>query len=89
MGPSDEGDDRLKQQFSSNSLAILTSVDDWEMFGDKNKLEMVLYQMIDTLNVNCVIFQTKASLHPFNKLSRNVDYLDNDDEFYSDASPLL
>lgn len=62
MGPSDEGNDRLKQQFSSNSLAILTSVDDWEMFGDKNKLEMVLYQMIDTLNVNCVIFQTKASL---------------------------
>ncbi len=41
LGPSDEGDDRLKQQFSSNSLAILTSVDDWEMFGDKNKLEMV------------------------------------------------
>ena len=62
LGPSDEGNDRLKQQFSSNSLAILTSVDDWEMFGDKNKLEMVLYQMIDTLNVNCVIFQTKASL---------------------------
>ncbi len=39
--------------------------------------------MIDTLNVDCVIFQTKASLS-FNKLSRNVDYLDNDDEFYSD-----
>ncbi len=23
-------------------------------------------------------------MDPFNKLSRNVDYLDNDDEFYSD-----
>ncbi|MCO4454192.1 hypothetical protein AXE89_07150 [Staphylococcus aureus] len=85
LGPSDEGNDRLKQQFSSNSLAILTSVDDWEMFGDKNKLEMVFVPDDRHIKRKLRNIPNKGIImDPFNKLSRNVDYLDNDDEFYSD-----
>ncbi|MDN8667529.1 sce7725 family protein, partial [Staphylococcus aureus] len=59
--------------------------DDWEMFGDKNKLEMVFVPDDRHIKRKLRNIPNKGIImDPFNKLSRNVDYLDNDDEFYSD-----
>ncbi|XXS42135.1 sce7725 family protein, partial [Staphylococcus aureus] len=59
--------------------------DDWEMFGDKNKLEMVFIPDDRHIKRKLRNIPNKGIImDPFNKLSRNVDYLDNDDEFYSD-----
>lgn len=55
------------------------------MFGDKNKFEMVF--VLDDRYIKCKlcnILNKGIIMDFFNKLSCNVDYLDNDDEFYSD-----
>ncbi len=55
------------------------------MFGDKNKLEMVFIPDDRHIKRKLRNIPNKGIImDPFNKLSRNVDYLDNDDEFYSD-----